>query len=161
MSSVLDTSIIDVLVPILDGVRDTVNVLVGNRQWNVTVVTRVWPSGRRSDASAGPPTVTELLLDPQPLVEFEGSEKGVTYEMKGAGREEEGFCTLREVSLAYSEDQLAPTALGPDTEFYYRLTDAHGQNVPARHYIPQGPPAPDRVKDIGWKIRLRRRHVNE
>lgn len=160
MGSTLGNSILDVLIPILDQVRGTVAPLVGNRQWNVAVVTRTWPSGEIGDASAGAPTLAVLALNPQPLVEFVGDEKGVQFQMEGAGREERGDCTLKEVSLAYSEDQLMPTGLAAGVEFFYRLTDAYGQNVAPRHYVPVGPPAPDRIKNIGWQVQLRRRHLN-
>jgi hypothetical protein len=87
--------------------------------------------------------------------------KGVKYEMRGAGREEEGPITISEISLTYSEDQLIPKSLGPGEEFYYRLTDAQGQNLPSRHYVPMGPPNPDREGSVGWVLTLSRRHVNE
>ena len=159
MPSTLGNSILDTLIPVLDQVRGIVNPLVGNRQWTVTVVRRTW-NGRKGDLIAGF-TLSETVLSPQPLVEFQGDDKGVGYEMKGAGREEEGICRISEVSLAYSEDQLAPVSLAGNVEFYYRLTDAYGQNVQPRHYVPAGPPAPDRIKSIGWVITLVRRHVVE
>jgi hypothetical protein len=159
--SVLGDSIIDSLVSVLDDLRGTVNPLVGNRQWNVAVVRRTWPSGEVGDYSAGPPTLAVTTITPQPLVVQQGDEKGLHYEMEAGGREERGDVTLREVSLAYSEDQLAPRGLADGVEFFYRLTDAMGQNLETRHFIPVGAPVADRVKDIGWTVTLRRRHLND
>jgi hypothetical protein len=160
VSSTLGTNLIDRLVPLVDTIRGKLNPAMGLRQWTVTVVRRTWPSGKRGDVSAGPAILSELELLPQPKVRFD-PEKGVAYQMRGAGREEEGPILLSEISLTYSEEQLVPKGLLPGEEFFYRLTDAQGQNVPARQYVPMGPPLPDREKDIGWTLRLSRRHVNE
>lgn len=160
MPSTLGNSIIDRLVPVLDKVRGKVNPLVGNRQWNVAVVRRTWPSGEVGDYTAGNPTLSVLALTPQPLVVQQGDEKGLHYDMEAGGREEHGDIQLREVSLAYSEDDLAPKGVPAGTEFFYRLSDAMGQSLEQRHFIPVGAPVADRVKDIGWTITLRRRHLN-
>jgi len=156
MPSTLGSSIIDRLVPVIDRIRGTIHPKAGDRQWNVTVVRRTWPSGKRGDSSGGPPTTVELLLDPQPRVQF----NDVEYEMKAQGRAEEGTCVVSEISLKYSEDQLAPQNLAAGVEFYYKLTDAMGQNIPARHYVPAKPPAPDREMNMGWEVLLKRRQVN-
>jgi len=161
MASTLGTSIIDRLVPVIDRIRGTIHPKAGDRQWNVAVVRRVYPSGRRGDLSAGAPTVTVLTLSPHPRVQFPTDDKGVHFEMQPHGKLEEGPCTISEISLAYSEDQLTPKNLGADTEFYYRLTDAQGQQIPARHYVPAGPASPDREMNMGWTITLVRRQVNE
>lgn len=160
MSSLLGRNLIDRLVPLVDTIRGRLNPAMGIRQWTVTVVRRTWPSGKRGDTSAGPAVLTELELTPQPKVRF-SSESGVAYKMRGAGREEEGSITLSEISLRYSEDQLVPQGLGQNVEFFYRLTDAQGQGLPARHYVPMGPPEPDREGSVGWTLKLSRRHVNE
>jgi hypothetical protein len=156
MASTLGDSLIDQLVPLVDEIRGSLNPAMGLRQYTVTVVTRRWPSGRRGDTSAGPPTDTELELEPQPKVEFG---KGLDYKMEPGGRREEGRLRLTEVSLTYSEDQLAPQGLTQDQEFFYRLTEAVGQNIRSREYHPDGPIISDREKDIGWTINLVRRQV--
>jgi hypothetical protein len=161
MASTLGTSIIDRLVPVIDRIRGTIHPKAGDRQWNVAVVRRVWPSGRRGDASGGAPVSTVLQLTPQPRVEFPTDEHGVHFEMQPHGKLEEGTCKISEISLTYSEDQLTPQNLPANTEFYFRLTDAQGQLVPARHYVPAGPASPDREKNMGWTITLTRRTVNE
>jgi hypothetical protein len=159
-NSTLDGNIIDQLVPVLDLVRGVVNPLVGNRQWNVDVVRRTWPSGEVGDYSAGNPTLSVLQLTPAPSVVFPAGPGGLHYQLEGGGREEQGDAELHEVSLAYTEDELAPVNVPAGTEFFYRLTDGQGQSLDTRHYVPSAAPIADRIKEIGWIVKLRRRHLN-
>lgn len=158
MPSTLGTSIIDSLVGVIDSVRDSIHAIVGDRQYRVYVVRRTWSGSRRGEGIA---TSTAVELTPPPLVQIEGDDKGVHYQMQSGGREEEGQCTLREVSLTWAEGDLVPVGLPSNVEFYYRLVDQKGQGLQTRHYVPEGPAAVDLEKDIGWVVRLRRRHVNE
>ena len=161
MLSTLGTTILDKLVPVVDKIRGSIHPIIGDRQWVVTVVVRTWPSGRRGDRTISPTEVVTTIT-PRPRVQFKSDENGVHFEMKGHGRVEEGRCTLSEISLTYSEDQLMPRGLAANQEFFYRVTDAYGQNIKTRYYVPEGPPAPDRgEKDLGWVVRLRRREAVE
>jgi hypothetical protein len=154
-------NIIDDLVPTIDEVRADIHAIVGDRQYVVTVVTRAWPSGRIGDRSGGQPVVGELVLAPPPRVEFVAGPDKVEFELRGGGREENGGVVLTEISLSYTEDQLCPRRLPENTEVFYRITDALGNAVRMRHFVPSAPPRTDREKDIGWKVKLTRYQVQE
>lgn len=150
MPSILDQSIIDGLVPVIDTVRRDVHAIAGDRQFDVAVVVRTWPSGRRGDASGGPAVDTVRTLDPRPRVQFG---EGLHYEMEAGGKREKGDCRVSEVSLTYTEAELNPKAT-PAQEVFYRLRDAKGQAIQERLFNLSGPPQTDLEKDIGWVLRL-------
>lgn len=156
MASTLDTSIIDSLVPTIDTIRAVVHGAVGDHQYEVDVVRRRWPSGRRGDTTAGDAVDSIYTISPSPRVQFA---KGLDFVMEAAGRHEEGACRVSEVSLAISEDQLSPGTQGPGDEFFYRLRDAKGQKIADRFYNVAGPIVADREDSIGWVIMLSRRQV--
>lgn len=158
MPSTLGSNIIDILVPTLDTIRSAVHGAIGDRQYRVYLCTRTWSGSQRAQ---GTPTIVATEIVPAPAVEFKNGPHGVSYNLQPQGKSDDGFIELKEVSLAYSEDQLCPKALAPNVEYYYRIVDGQGQNIRTRYGVPDGPPAPDREKDIGWSIRLRVKQVVE
>lgn len=153
MPSVLGSNLVDSLVPAIDEIRGTIHPALGTRQYRVFTVKRTWSGARRGEGSPSY-VVTEIL--PQPKL-TDGSRN----EMGPGGLEEEGQATLTEVSLSYAESDLYQPALTDSQEFYYRVTDAQGQGLGARYYVPSAPPTADRDGDVAWRIQLRLVEVQE
>jgi hypothetical protein len=153
-AAVLNTGLLgDVLVGVVDGIRRDVRAALGTRPHEVAIVTRTWSSGR---PGIGTPTDVVLELDPPPMV----TDLGLRSDLRPAGREEEGDILLTEVSLRYTEAELHPSTAGA-TEWAYRITDAHGQQLRTRFYTVAkplaGPRRGDHASDAtDWAITLRR-----
>lgn len=128
--------------------RDSLHTSMGVRQFRVYLCTKTWDSGRRGEGVA---TVTEVEIVPQPNVDMDG----LGYELRAGGKREEGTVLLTEVDLTYTEDELTGQPVGSGDEFYYRIADAQGQSIADRTFVLSEPPKPDRVKTIGWIIKLR------
>ncbi len=162
-AAILDDSLVDQLLGMVDDVRGSLNPAMGVRQFRVFVVRRQWTGGVRGPGgSSGVPVLTsEVELLPQPAFAEPNTQQALHYELPPAGRDEEGMASLSEVSLTYTEVDLTGGVIGPDEDFYYRVVDAHGQGIPARYYQPSGPPFADREKTIGWRVGLRRVLVEE
>ncbi len=160
MASTFDTSILDDLIPsVVDPLRSDLYPLTGIRAYTVAIIRRRWSGSRRGQ---GTPTVlTTVTLDPQPKVTFESMQQSLRFDMQATGRQEEGEVTLTEVSLQLQEADLTGDPIAITDEFYYKITDAHGQGSKARYYVIKAPPQIDRDKDIGWRIQLRRAEVEE
>jgi hypothetical protein len=141
----------DVLVDVVDGIRREVRAALGTRPHRVAIITRTWSSGR---PGIGTPTDTVIELDPPPMV----TDLSLRVDLRPAGREEEGDVLLTEVSLRYTEAELHPSTVGA-TEWAYRITDAHGQQLAPRFYTVSKPPAirrGDHTTDAtDWAITLR------
>lgn len=151
--AVLDTDLLgDALVGVVDEVRREVHGALGTRPHRVTIVTRTWSGARRGE---GTPTETALELDPPPRV----TDLALRNELRPGGREEEGDVLLTEVSLRYTEAELMPSS-ERNVEWAYRITDAHGQDLRPRFYVPARPPRVRRGDHPGdgidWAIALRR-----
>jgi hypothetical protein len=124
------------------------------RQFHVDLIKRQWSGTRRGDGTAS--VLSTVRLDPRPLVTDTANKVLQQY-----GLDEEGQIMLKEVSLTYTEQDLTGGTLADNQEFYYRLTDANGQGIAPRYFIPDKQVRPDRDKDIGWIVRLRRAEVEE
>lgn len=151
-NAVLGTNLVDSLVGVVDGLRSSLYPAMGVRQYQVRLVKRVWSGGTVGDGTAA--VTTNITLDPQPLVKFTDTPDRLD-PGAGCGRVAAGFATLREVSLQMSEDELFPV-LTAGQEFYYAIEDAQGQSISTDYWIPTRKPSPDREKDIGWVVYLRR-----
>lgn len=160
MPATLDSSLVDQLVAsVVDPLRAVLYPITGIRAYNVNLVRRRW-SGPRRDMGT-PTIVSDIRVSPPPKVSFENNREALHYEAESIGRTEEGECNLTEVSLQYSESDLTGSPIAANEEFYYRITDAHGQQIKTRYFVPDQPPRPDREKDIGWVISLRRVEIEE
>lgn len=144
----------DDLVGVADLVRGTVHEALGTRPYVVDLVTITWSGTRPGDGTA---SVAVEAVSPAPRVP-----QYVRDEMRPGGRDEEGTIEVTEISGTYSEAELykPPGAvLVRNVEFFWRVTDAHGQGARPRWYVPAAPPKSRRgdEKDAqaDWSIRLR------
>lgn len=151
-NAILGENLVDSLVAVVDGLRSSLYPAMGVRQYTVRLIKRTWSGGAIGDGTAA--VTTNIELDPQPLVVFSSTDDRLS-PSAGCGRVEAGFCTLREVSLQMTEDELYPT-LTAGQEFYYEISDAQGQSIATDRWVATAKPTPDREKDIGWVVRLRR-----
>jgi len=157
--STLDSSLVDTLVPVVDSLRAALYPLMGTGAYQVHLVRRRWSGARRSQGT--PSIVSDTVLSPQPRVKFPDNEQALGFEAEATGRQEEGNVDLTEVSLQYTEAELTGEPISLTDEFYYKLVDAHGQQIKARYYVPRKPPIADREKNIGWTIYLKRVEIEE
>lgn len=157
-SSIIGTNLIDSLIEVVDSIRSSLHPDLGVRQYNVTLVKRTWSGGSVGDGTAE--FDSQTVMDPQPLVLWEGRDYRLS-PSAGCGLVDAGNCTLKEVSLTFTESELLGLGLTAGQEFYYRISDAHGQGIATTYWIPTGPPIPDRESDIGWIVSLRRFEVDE
>lgn len=158
MPSILGDNLVDKLVPTVDSLRRTLFPAMGTRQYNVTIVVRSWSGGEIGDGVAS--FVSQILLDPQPMVDWDGRENRLD-QRAGCGLVDAGFCTLSEISLTLTEDELLGLPRAAGRECYYRIADAHGQSIETTFWVPIATPEPDRERGIGWIVRLRRYEVSE
>jgi hypothetical protein len=152
-SATIDPNVfIDSLIEVVDDVRRDIAQGLGARQFRVFTV-QVTPPPR---LGLGSPTCTETELDPRPVVKPYKTE----FEMEPCGIDEAGLVQITEVSLTYTEPELTGKNLADGVEFYYKLTDGHGQQVCERYYTLKRPPYPARtcVGDqdacMGWILWL-------
>jgi hypothetical protein len=148
-TATLGSSLIDDLVTTVDELRGELNADLGTRQYRVFTVRRTWDGGERG---AGDFTEVETEITPQPLVEaFRRADR-----LEPSGLDEADVVKVSEVSLTYTEAELAGAGLTGSQEWVIRLKDAHGQGIRTRDFVLEGSPWPDRVKTLGWMMNLRR-----
>jgi hypothetical protein len=158
-SATLGQDLIADLVPVVDEIRGELNPDFGTRPYRVFRVKRRWTGAGRGDGQAL--TVFDTEITPQPDVALPSQAEALKYELLPTGKQEAGGILLKEVSLTYTHDELAGGALGPTEEFYFRVTDALGQGLPNRYFVPATPPVVDRDKTIGWIVPLARAEIRE
>lgn len=158
MPATLGNSIVDKLIPKVDAIRAKLYGLAGTRQHAVHVVRRRWDGGRRNVGAAT--IVSDAAMSPPPAV-LDAKGKPLSYEATPIGRDEEGEIELHEVSLTMTEAELLGTPIAANEEWYFRVTDAHGQGIRPRYYVPSKPPRADREKEIGWIVYLKRAEISE
>jgi hypothetical protein len=144
-----DAVLIDSLLPTIDELRGELHPEFGVRAFRFYSVVRTW-TGRRPGEGSKSDVVTEYL--PQPLVE---AWNGYRYELVTCGLNALGEIRLIELSLTYTYPEVAG-ALLPNQEMLYRLSEAHGQEQPHTYWVQAEPPYPDRVKTLGWILKLKR-----
>ena len=150
--AVMGSDLEDDLVPVADALREELNADFGLRQFSVKQIRKLWSGTRGGLGSARIDFIREIL--PSPRVRLVDH-----HELAEGGLIEVGMAVLTEISLTYSESQLLGGThgdLAAGEEWYYRLDDKLGQGVVQRLYLPQDHPWPDREKDFGWSIKLRR-----
>ena len=160
-SAILGSNLVDELIPdVVDGLRDVLHPEFGVRQFRVWTVLREWTTG---EVGEGEYIDTETEIEPQPLVEsWLERVSGLNYSLEPCGLDEAGLVRLREVSLTYTHAELVGDDIGPHngTEWFIKITDAHGQAIPDAYFTIKRPPFPDREKDIGWVVELERLGVS-
>jgi hypothetical protein len=154
MPAVLGNNLVDKLIPVADALRAQLYPAMGVQQYVVTVIRRRWNGGERGLGIST--VVSSIALSPPPVVR-----DSLGYELRDSGLTEVGDITLTEVSLQYTEAELTGQPLGDDEEFLYRLTDARGQGIAPDYFVIAAPPVPDRTRDIGWRVRLKRVEATE
>lgn len=152
-SATIGTNLVDSLLGVVDDLRSSLHGDMGVRQWRVYTVRRVWTGDEPGD---GTYTDTETEITPQPLVSYD-----LRNALTMAGLVEAGEIWLSEVSLTYTEAELTGRPLGASEQWFYKLTDAHGQGMEPRYYGLKDPPSPDRINTIGWKVKLIRQVVED
>jgi len=153
-SATLDPDVlVDSLVTgLIDDLRGSLHPEFGVRAFSVYTVLRVWEAGYIGE---GAYSETETELTPQPLVLPYHDNLGS--ELKICGIDETGTVALREISLSHTEAELIGGITDEDDrEWFIRLKDAHGQEIQARDFVVRGAPYPDRIKDMGWSMRIER-----
>jgi hypothetical protein len=151
-SAILGNNLVDSLVPdVIDGIRDDLHPQLGVRQFRVFAVTRTYADFFGSENF----TDAELEFTPQPLVANYTTFTTIRYELEPCGLDEAGMVILKEISLTYTEAEIAGPPSDPTMEdFLIRIQDAHGQAIPDRYFQPAGPPYPDRIQGMGWAMKL-------
>ncbi len=149
-SAELGDNLVDDLIPdVIDGIRGELHPDLGVRQFRVFVVTRTYVTG---EIGSDRFTDTEIELDPQPLV----VPYSTAFELEPCGVDEAGFVKVKEVSLTFTEAELgSPNVNQPEgVELFVKLSDAQGQGIPDTFWRHTRRPFPDRIKDMGWILRL-------
>ena len=147
-ASTLGTNLVDDLVPTVDELRADLYVDFGVRQYTTSVVRREW-----SDTYVGRGAmrvVQKQWLVPPPEVVLED-----THSLTPGGLQATGTATLHEVSLEYTQGQLLGEPMPNNVQHAFLVTDALGQGMQRRLFIPQDHPTTDRVKSIGWDVKIR------
>lgn len=148
-TAVLGDNLIDDLIETIDELRAELPPDLGQRQYRVYTVLRTWQG---DEVGAGVFAEVETELTPPPIVEsLRGQDR-----LEPAGLDEADVIRLSEVSLSYTEAELAGAALERNQQWLIRLRDRHGQETRARDFVLAGSPWPDRLKTIGWIVNLRR-----
>jgi hypothetical protein len=152
-ASILDTSLVDTLVPIINELRADLHADFGDRPFTCHLVTRTWSGGR---IGSGTVTVNSTVLIP-------GPPRVAKYDLHGrlvpCGLDEDGEIVLTEVPLTFTESELYLPGNVDGREYLYKLSDAHGQGIATRYFVCAAPPTPDRERDIGWIVRLNKVEV--
>lgn len=148
-SAILGDNLVDDLIPdVIDGIRADLHPTLGVRQFRVFTVVRTYTG---SVIGEGDFTEVETELVPQPLVQ----PYKTRLQLEDCGIDEAGFIVLREISLTYTEAEVSGPPSDPDTEdFLIKITDAHGQAIPDTFWHLVARPYPDRLKDMGWTMKL-------
>ena len=140
------TTLLDELAPDVDDIRG-MHAELGTRPYKVAIVWVSWSGGLRGRGTAA--VSRELVLVPTPKVE---GVSNLNELLTAAGRTESGDVELSEISLGYTEQQLAPQA-GPAENVFYEITEAGRSGSRRRRFVPSG--VPERVPaEVGWRLRL-------
>ncbi len=151
-SATIGTNLVDSLLGMVDELRGDLHTAMGVRQWRVFRVTKTWTGPRRGEGTA---STVELEITPSPLVS-----QDLRNQLTPQGLDEAGALYVSEVSLTYTEDELAPVATALQ-EILYVLRDAHGQSIQDRTFYLTAPPLPDRTDSIGWILKMARISVED
>lgn len=145
MPATLGDSIIDSLVTVVDEIRSDLSAVAGDHPFRLYRVVRTWTGSERGDGTA---TEVETEIVPRPVIK-----PLLRYDLEPGGRQDDGDLKATEISLGYAESDLTLDGAAANVELFYRVK---GQDIADREYTLMAPPYPDRVKAIGWELRLRR-----
>jgi len=151
-SAILGTNLVDVLIPdVIDGLRSALHPDLGVRQYRVFLVTRTFDGDFGGDSF----TDSEVEITPQPFVQAYNIYTGLHYRLEPCGLDEAGYIILREVSLTYTEAEIAGPPADPSTQdTFIKIIDAHGQATKERLFQVFAPPYADRIESFGWVVKL-------
>ena len=138
---------------VVDELRRSLHPVFGIRAFRVYTVLRTWSGSMPGE---GAKTDVELEIEPQPLI---ASFDGIKFTQEPCGLEELGEIEVSEVSLTYTHAELVGPSLTGSQEWLIKIAEAHGQAQPARYFVHDAPPFPDREQGIGWKLRLRKVNI--
>jgi hypothetical protein len=96
-------------------------------------------------------TDVETELSPQPLVH---PYRSLSNRLEPCGLNEAGYVEVTEVSLTYTYAELGADETAMGVQNLIKITEAHGQAQPARYFVHNNPPYPDRIDDMGWVFNL-------
>lgn len=145
----MGTNLVDEIAPIADSLRDELHADFGVRQFRCYLLKAIWSGGRVGLGAKRISYIKELI--PAPRVKLDDR-----HDLTPGGLQESGIATLTEVSLTYTQAQLLGEPMAAGEEFFYLLVDGLGQGISRRVFVPQDHPWPDREKDIGWQVKIRR-----
>ena len=151
-SATMDPNVLvdDLAESLIDDLRTDLHTEFGVRAYRVFTVLRTYESGYIDGELY---TETETEITPQPLVKSFVETLG--HQLEECGIDEAGIIKLEEVSLTYTLAELDGGDLVDGQEWLIRLREAHGQGQPDRDFVLDGPPYPDRIKTMGWQLKLR------
>lgn len=153
-----DEVLVDSFVPkLIDKLRRRLHPKFGVRAYKLSLVRRVW-----SGDMIGEGTMTEEVteFDPQPKIAYGWSSYGVMkVNQEPCGTDIEGDIEVTELSLQYSEEDLGYGNPEQNTEYFFKLEDAHGQKSETKYFVHRRPPYIDREKDFGWVLVLKNSKV--
>jgi hypothetical protein len=144
-----DNVLVDSLVADIDELKADLYADFGVRAFNVHTVLRTWTGAVVGEGDYADVVTT---LAPPPLVQ---QWDGYRWALLAAGVHEDGQIRVTDVSLSYTYAELTgPATIAENQQFFYRLTDAHGQGQEERLLRANRPPQVDREKGMCWQVWL-------
>lgn len=148
-TATMGSNLVDELAVVADSLRDELHVDMGVRQFCCFLVKAIWSGGKVGLGSKRLSYIKELIPSPKVVLTDR-------HDLTEGGIQETGTAKLTEISLTYTQAQLLGEPMAAGEEFFYLLTDRLGQGNSRRTFIPQDHPFPDREKNIGWEVKVRR-----
>ena len=148
-TATMQDNLVDDLAVVADSLRDELHVDFGVRQFQCYLVKASWSGGHVGVGAKTVSYVKEIIPSPRVVLKDR-------HDLTEGGLQETGIATLTEISLTYSQADLLGEPMATGEEFHYLLVDRLGQGVSRRVFIPQDHPWPDREKNIGWEVKVRR-----
>lgn len=139
-------TLIDDLVPLVDEIRG-IHQELGTRPYRVWTVRTRWTGGDRGEGDEVVVEEREILPTPRMTTGIDAMDRI----LHPVGADEEGNLSLAEISLTYTDTDLAPE-VGDAEQFYYEVRDTKGG--PRRRFLLDSAPARS-ARDVGWTLRLR------
>lgn len=155
-TATLGANLLDRLTPTVDRLRGTLNGQFGTRAFRCFTVLRTWNGEIEGD---GPYEDVVAEIAPAPRVR-DWSDR-YHWVMTPMGTHEDGLIEVSEISLTYTYDELNPTVIDKNQQFFYVLREAHGNGSAPRVLRMSRPPFPDREKTIGWVVKLMDMNIPE
>lgn len=148
-TATMQDNLVDDLAVVADSLRDELHTDFGVRQYQCYLAKASWSGGHVGVGAKTVSYVKELIPSPRVVLIDR-------HDLTEGGLQETGTAKLTEISLTYSQADLLGEPMATGEEFHYLLVDRLGQGVSRRVFIPQDHPYPDREKNIGWEVLIRR-----